>query len=116
MVNAGAMKSSNGSPPRHRKPASARRRKELLAAFDRSGLSATAFARRHGIHYTTLYAWRRRQAQGSPGFVEVELPAPTAPVELIVELGAQARMRIGSADQVELAVRLIRTLNAPRAC
>ena len=116
VVYAVAMKPTNGSPRRHRKPTSAKRRKELLAAFDRSGLSATAFARRHGIHYTTLYAWRRRQAQASPGFVQVELPTPTAPVELTIELGAQARMLVGSADQVELAVSLIRTLNAPTAC
>ena len=116
VVYAVAMKPSNGSPRGHRKPVSAKRRKELLAAFDRSGLSAAVFARRHGIHYTTLYAWRRRQAQASPGFVEVELPTPTAPVELTIELGTQARMRIRSTDQVDLAVSLIRVLNAPAVC
>ena len=73
------------------------------------------FARRHGIHYTTLYAWRRR-AKASPEFVEVELPAPAKLAELTVELGAGARMRLTSGDQVELAVRLIRALNAPATC
>ena len=109
------MKSSNGSPRPHRKPTDPKRRAEILAAFDRSELTAASFARRHGIHYTTLYAWRRR-AKASPEFVEVELPTPAALVELTVELGAHARMRITSIDQVELAVRLIQAFNAPAAC
>ena len=110
------MKHSNGSPRPHRKPASAKRRKELLAAFDRSGLTAAAFARRHGIQYTTFCGWRQRQAKASAGFVEVEVPTPVAPVEVTVELGAQARMHLRSTDQVELAASLIRVLNASRAC
>ena len=109
------MKSSNGSPRRQRKSIDPKRRAELLAAFERSQLTAASFARRHGIHYTTLYAWRRR-TKASPEFVEVELPTPAAPVELTVELGAHARMRLTSADQVDLAVRLIRALNAPATC
>lgn len=109
------MKPSNGSPRRHRRSTDPKRRAELLAAFDRSELTAASFARRHGIHYTTLYAWRRR-AKASPEFVEVELPPPAAPVELTVELGAGARMRLSRIDQVELAVRLIRALNTPISC
>ena len=109
------MKSSNGSPRHHRKSTDPKRRAQLLAAFDRSELTAASFARRHGIHYTTLYAWRRR-ARASPEFVEVELPAPATPVELTVELGVQARIRLTSVDQVELAARLIQALYAPGAC
>lgn len=110
------MKRSNGSPRRPRKSTDPERRAQLLAAFDRSGLSAATFARRHGIHYTTLYAWRRQQAKASPGFVQVELSAPTAPVEVTVELGGPARMRITSLDQVDLAARLLRALNASTVC
>lgn len=110
------MKHSNGSPKSHPKPASARRRQALLAAFARSGLTAAAFARQHGIQYTTFCGWRQRQAKGSADFVEVDVPPPAAPIEVTVELGAQARMRLRCTDPVELAVSLIRGLNASSPC
>ena len=98
----------------------AARRTQLLAAFDRSGLSAAAFARQHGLNYTTFCGWRQRRDQPktktAPAFVEVELPAPLAPVELLIELGAHARLRLHSADQMALAARLLQALNAPRPC
>lgn len=110
------MKPSNGSPGRRVQRIGATRRAQLLAAFDRSGLSAAAFTRQHRIHYTTFCGWRRRRSKGSPGFVQVELPTPTVAVELVVELGTSARLRLTSADQVELAARLLHRLNAPAAC
>jgi len=112
------MKSSDG-PARHRRPPTPRnRRTQLLATFDRSGLSAAAFARQHSIGYTTFCGWRHRRAktQPSPAFVQVELSEPTAPVELLIELGAPARLRITSASQIEWAARLLHRLNAPAAC
>jgi len=48
------MKTSNGSPRRWRRRIQADRRAQLLVAFDRSGLSAAAFARQHGLNYTTF--------------------------------------------------------------
>ena len=89
-----------------------------LAAFDRSGLSAAAFTRRHGLNYTTFCGWRQRRAKAktSPAFVQVELPEPAVPAELVIELGAQARLRISSAGQIALAVRLLQSLNAKTAC
>ena len=110
------MKRSNGSPRPGRKFTSPKRQEQLLAAFDRSGLSAAAFARQHRIRYTTFCNWRHRRTKTAPGFVQVELPTPTAPVEVTVELGAQARIRIGSATQIELVVRLLQALNAPSPC
>jgi hypothetical protein len=96
----------------------AARRAKLLAAFDRSGLSGAAFARQHQINYMTFCGWRQRRdkAQASPGFIEVELPASAVPVEVVIELGAEARMRLQSAAQIELAARLLQALNAPRPC
>ena len=44
------------------------------------------------------------------------LSEPTAPVELLIELGAPARLRITSASQIEWAARLLHRLNAPAAC
>lgn len=110
------MKPSNDAVPGLRKPIDAKRREQLLAEFDRSGLSSATFARQHGLHYTTFCGWRQRRAKASSDFIEVELPTPPAPVELTVELGAGARMRLCCVDQVELASRLIRALNAPTAC
>ena len=36
-------------------------RQELLDAFDRSGLTAMAFARGHGVCYQTFIAWQRKR-------------------------------------------------------
>jgi transposase-like protein len=112
------MKSSNGSVASRRRPTPPRRRNELIAAFDRSGLSAAAFAREHGIGYTTFCGWRQRRtpSQRSPAFVQVEWSQPAAPVELLLELGAHARLRITSVGQIELAAQLLHRLNAPPAC
>lgn len=111
------MKRSEGSSRRRRRPTPPHQRAELLAAFERSGMSATAFAREHGVRYTTFCNWRRgTKRQPSPGFVQIELPETTAPAELLIELGAHARLRITSARQLELAAQLLRHLNSPAAC
>ena len=87
---------------------------ELLAAFDRSGLSAAAFARQQGIGYSTFCGWRHRRAktESSPAWVEVEVPGPAAAVELLIEVGVHAPLRISSAGQVELAARFLHRFNA----
>lgn len=112
------MKKSNGFPRYRRQRIPSRRRTQLLAAFDRSGLSAAAFARQHGIGHTTFCGWRHRQtkAKASPGFIEVELPGPAAAVELLIEVGAHTRLRISSAGQVELAARFVHCFNAQASC
>jgi len=72
------------------------RREELLADYDRSGMSQAAFARRAGVRYPTFAHWvqeRRKEAAGSPGreaaepgtsgagprFVELRLPTAPGP-------------------------------------
>lgn len=112
------MKTSNGFSRRRWRCTRADRRAQLLAAFDRSGLSAAAFARQHGLNYTTFCGWRQRRAAAKPssGFVQVELGNAPAPAELVIELPARARMRITSAGQIELAARLLQTLNATTSC
>lgn len=118
MVKPVAMKTSNGFTRRRRARTPASRRARLLAQFERSGLSAAAFARQRGLHYTTFCGWRQRQGQAAPppGFVQVELSAPPPPVELLVELGGPARLRITDAGQIELAARLLRALSPPTPC
>jgi hypothetical protein len=71
------MKSFN--PHSRARRSSASQRAQLLTAFDRSGLSAAAFARKHQLNYTTFCGWRQRRNQTAdtvPGFVQVELPVP----------------------------------------
>lgn len=113
MVDTGVMNKSIGFRHRRAGHTNAARRTQLLKAFDRSGLSAAAFARQHDLHYTTFCGWRQRRdsAALSPAFVQVELPAPVPPVELVIEVGTQARMRICSAAQIELAACLLRHLH-----
>ena len=96
----------------------AAQREQLLAAFERSGLSAAEFARQQGLNYTTFCGWRQRRDKTptSPAFVQVELAAPVAPVELLIEVGALARLRLQSEDQITLAAKLLQHLNAVRPC
>jgi transposase-like protein len=59
-------------------------RAQILATFERSRLSAAAFARQHGLNYTSFSGWWRRQtkAPASPEFVQIEVATPSAPTEL----------------------------------
>jgi hypothetical protein len=83
-----------------------------VAAFERSGLSAAAFAREHGIVYTTFCSWRRRRpAMPEVGFAEVELVRPPSSEPMVVEWG-RARVRLSSPAQLELAVSLLKGLEA----
>lgn len=111
------MKKANATIRPRRSRISRTRRTQLLAAFERSGLSAAAFARQHRLHYTTFCGWRARQSKAnpSPGCVEMELSAPP-PVELVVELGGAARLRITDVGQIELAARLLQALSTPPPC
>jgi transposase-like protein len=95
------------------------RRAELLDAFERSGLSAAAFARREGIAYGTLDAWRRQRRAAGPTplrFLQVEVTETPAPSELWIELGPCARLRLVSPAQIALAAHLLQALNPGRPC
>ncbi len=107
----------NRATPRRSRRTTARQRATLLAAFDRSGLSAAAFTRKHRINYTTFCGWRqRRDKSRAPDFIQVELPEPGASPDLIVEIGADIRLRIGSAKQIALAAALLGRIGKETAC
>jgi hypothetical protein len=112
------MKSLPVSPRRRARRTDAAQNAHLLAACERSSLSACAFSRQQGLNYTTFCGWRQRQAQASdsPGFVQVRLAEPEAAVELVIELGAAAWLRLTSRAQLPLAARLLQVLNAPSPC
>jgi transposase-like protein len=95
------------------------RRRRILDRWDRSGLSAAAFAPAVGVSPWTLYAWRRRKrelaaaatavdARSSctaivPAFVELAIddsaaPAPpqcSAPIEIALPRGLAVRVLPG---------------------
>jgi transposase-like protein len=114
------------------------RREAILDDFERSGISGAAYARLHGISYSTFANWvqkrRRRQrreagkegrpepgkATGEPGKLEltlaeitVEKPPSAGPAgKLRVALPGGASLVIADASQAELAAELIRQLEA----
>lgn len=112
------MKNANGFVRPRQARTSLTQRARLLAQFERSGLSAAAFARQHRLHYTTFCNWRQRQAkiEVAPDFVQVDLSSAPAPTGLVLELGAGARLRLTDATQIALAARLVQALNGPTAC
>lgn len=96
-------------------------RETLLDAFERSGMSGAAFAKLHGIRYTTFAYWRQRRsrrfgaeketAQPEPFFEEVELRAARSEAAgLSVTLPGGASVRIERADQFPLVAALLKYL------
>jgi transposase-like protein len=100
---------------RGRKIATSERRAELLAAFDASGLTQRAFARREGINFHTFVAWlqRRRTTGAAPPavrFHEVCLaPGAVHAAALEVALPGGVIVRGNSAAAV---AELVRALHA----
>jgi hypothetical protein len=97
----------------------ARDREALLDAFEESGMSGAAFARLHGLRYTTFASWRRarrlrRDAPegGEVKFHEVTIQAegPCGPA-LSIELPGGGRFRLERADQLPMAKALLRYLD-----
>ena len=117
VVKRGAMRAAKLHSSTRRRTDAAKR-EQLLAAFDRSGLSAAEFARRHRLNYTTFCGWRgrREQAKGLHAFVQVEVAPPPVPVELLIEVGTAARIHLPSESQVALAARLLHHLNGVGPC
>jgi DNA-binding transcriptional regulator/RsmH inhibitor MraZ len=98
----------------------AKEREALLDAFEQSGMSGAAFARLHGIRYTTFAHWRRmrrklREAKEDrqPAFQEVAIQAekPSAHA-LTIELPGGGRVRLERADQLPMAKALLHYLDS----
>ena len=97
-------------------------REEILAEFDRSGLSVPAFAKLIGIHYQTLVGWKKARAKQSLAPLE-----PASPVKFLeaaiqetsllspalglnVSLPGGVQIQLHHASQVDLAAQLIQSL------
>ena len=104
------------------------RRKELLAEFERSGLSGKKFAALVGVKYSTFAFWlqqRRRKAASAakpPDTVRwLEAVVEKAQdsggktgLALAVELPGGARLEIHDVRQAPLAAALLRWLESPQ--
>jgi hypothetical protein len=104
------------------------RREQLLAEFDRSGLSGSKFAALVGVKYSTFAGWviRRRKQLGSASLPAkpvdsvrwlqaVVEEAQTAGEQsgVVLQLPGGARLPIRQANQVVLAAALLRALEKP---
>ena len=85
---------------RRRRAYSQQQRLGHLAAFERSGLSQTAFCRRTKLHPATLSLWRRaaKAAATRSAFAEVRLSPPAAlgSATLLLPSGAKLEVTIAS--------------------
>ena len=84
-------------------------RRRIVAESYRSGESASAVARRHGVHTSVLFRWRRRYrtlAHSGAGFVPVVVKAPEPSSE-----AAPGRMEIVVGDDMRVIVDA--TVHAP---
>lgn len=118
---------------RGRVQTSPERREQLLAEFERSGLSAPKFAALVGIKYPTFAAWaarrRRQQPAGNPAPPGAAPPHPMQWLEAVVTQAAApgsapaspltlhlpggARLTLTEPHHVGLAVALLRALDKP---
>lgn len=114
MVEGGTMKPT---PSRTRSRRTTEDRAALLLEFQRSGLSGSAFARKHGLGGSTFYHWlRQARTTSPPAFIEVDLPPALTTEGLVIELSPAARLRLTSRHQIALAAQLLQTLQAPLSC
>jgi len=89
---------------RGRRITPAAQRESFLRAYEQSGLTQQAFARREGIKYPTLVSWLRRRGP-KPAFAEVTLPAA---VGLEVRLPDGVVIRGAKLEEVAQLLRLLR--------
>ena len=91
---------------------------QWVARLRKSGISARAFAKKHGLNYATLCRWKAKSQvpEKFPGFVEVQCPGPQVAMEMLIEHRSGLRITIRSGEQVEWAAALINKLPKVKAC
>jgi len=89
-------------------------REALVRAYEQSGLTQKAFAKREGIKFPTFVSWlqelRRGETKPKVSFTELTTPAvTTAPAAALeVQLPDGMIMRGGSAEELARLLRLVR--------
>ncbi len=92
-------------------------RRGLVSRWLASGEPASAFAARHGVHFTSLYRWRR-EFDRDGAFLEVVAADPRDPREgpafacnVEVALPSGAILRVGDRADDEFLRRVARALS-----
>lgn len=93
-------------------------KREVIAAYESSSLSAPAFARQCGVKYPTFAAWIAGRKRGEskptrnnpPAFLVAEVSAECSGTALEVLLPGGAVARATDADQIRLLAALLRQL------
>jgi transposase-like protein len=98
-------------------------RQPILTEFERSRVSATQFAKRIGLKYSTLAGWLQRYRRAKSRRCARSVRLLEAVVEeaqnsgdkspLVLELPGGAKVQITDAKQATLAAILLRTLARP---
>jgi transposase-like protein len=97
-------------------------RRDILAAFGRSGESLPRFARRIGLKYSTLARWvqlsRSKPSGRKPQIRLLEAVVESAPVTangslLVLQLPGGVRVEVADERQAALAATLVRVLAKP---
>ena len=97
-------------------------RRDILAAFGRSGDSLPQFARRVGIKYSTLARWvqlsRPKHAGPKPSLRLLEAVVESPPAQavgalLVLQLPGGVRFEVANETQAALAASLVRALAKP---
>ena len=82
---------------------------ELVAEYQRSGISAPEFARLSGIKYQTLCGWLRR-SRPQPAIKWVEAVQAEGPLSLKLQFPGGAWVEVANHQQVALAAKLVQAL------
>jgi hypothetical protein len=92
--------------------------RRMLAAFARSGTSASAFARSRGITTRRIQYWSKRLIdEPSVEFVPVPIPGPAAALDARIEIAAgDIVVRLREGIDVEYLARLVIAIGGRRAC
>lgn len=98
---------------------------DILAGFERSGVSAAEFAKQGGIKYSTFAGWLQRHRRAKPkgqtrtmrlleAVVEqAQLPVAQNGAALVLQLPGGAQAELTDPKQIPLASALIRALAQP---
>lgn len=92
--------------------------RRMLAAFARSGASASAFAKSRGITTRRIQYWSKRLGdEASVEFVPVPIPEPTAALDARIEIAAgDVVVRLREGTDVEYVAQLVVAIGGRRAC
>ena len=83
--------------------------RKRVEAFERSGLTQSAWCRRHGVALSSLGRWRARlQETAQPGLVPIVVDAPRA-VQVEIVFGP-VQVRVPTMVDADWLARLVRGL------